>query len=99
MVSRKSHPRGAGLPVSGPVVSIPIRNTFSMLPDKLTSVEQLDDILSTPSDALIEDVRKLDGDFMILGANGKIGPTMARMLKRAVDASGSGAKVYAVDVM
>ncbi len=57
---------------------------------------QLDDVLSTPSAALIEDMAKLDGDLMILGAGGKMGPTLSVMAKRAVTASGVERKVIAV---
>ena len=36
--------------------------------------QQLDEALSMPSQALIDDMAKLDGDIMILGAGGKVGP-------------------------
>ena len=57
---------------------------------------QLDEALSTPSQALIDDMAKLDGDIMILGAGGKVGPTLSVMAKRAVEASGVDRKVIAV---
>lgn len=57
---------------------------------------QLDEALSTPSQALIEDMARLDGDIMILGAGGKVGPTLSVMAKRAVEASGVDRKVIAV---
>ena len=57
---------------------------------------QLDEALSTPSAALIADMAKLDGDIMILGAGGKVGPTLSVMAKRAVEASGVDRKVIAV---
>ena len=68
------------------------------LPDRLESVEQLDDLLSTPSPALIESFKQLAGDVIIVGANGKIGPSLARMAKRAVDASCVSRRVLAVDL-
>ena len=58
--------------------------------------QYLDELLSTPSQALIEDIKKLDGDIMILGAGGKVGPTLSVMAKRAADAAGSGKRVIAV---
>lgn len=58
--------------------------------------QYLDELLSTPSQALIEDVMKLDGDIMILGAGGKVGPTLSMMAKRAVDVAGYGKRVIAV---
>ncbi len=58
--------------------------------------QYLDELLSTPSQALVEDVKKLDGDIMILGAGGKVGPTLSLMAKRAVDAAGVCKRVIAV---
>jgi len=46
-------------------------------------VEQLDDFMSAPSAALIEDLAAVDGDILILGVSGKMGPTLARMARRA----------------
>lgn len=60
--------------------------------------EMLQQIMTEPSEALIRDVAKLKGDLMILGAGGKIGPTMAIKAKRAVDAAGTGARVIAVSL-
>lgn len=57
---------------------------------------QLDAMLSTPSQALIEDIQKLDGDIMILGAGGKVGPTLSLMARRAVEAAGVSKRVIAV---
>jgi nucleoside-diphosphate-sugar epimerase len=57
---------------------------------------QLDDALSQPSEELIETVRHLNGNLLILGAGGKMGPTFARMARRAFDASGNRARVIAV---
>jgi nucleoside-diphosphate-sugar epimerase len=39
-------------------------------------------------------VRRLDGDIIVLGAGGKMGPTLARMARNAVD--GTARKVFAV---
>ncbi len=60
--------------------------------------EMLQQVMTEPSDALIQDVAKLQGDLMILGAGGKIGPTMAIKARRALTAAGSRAKVYAVSL-
>lgn len=56
----------------------------------------LDEILSRPGQALVEDMKKLDGDIMIVGAGGKVGPTLAIMAKRAVREAGIDKKVIAV---
>ena len=39
--------------------------------------------MSTPSHALLTDMQRIEGDIMVLGAAGKMGPTLARMAKRA----------------
>jgi uncharacterized protein YbjT (DUF2867 family) len=46
-------------------------------------VEALEEGLSRPDADVIADLSQLDGDIMILGATGKMGPTLARMAKRA----------------
>ncbi len=53
------------------------------LPETIRDVEHLEDLLTTPTRALIEDFDQLDGDLMVLGAGGKVGPTLAMMAKRA----------------
>ena len=58
--------------------------------------KELDAMLSEPSAALIDDMRRLEGDIMILGAGGKMGPTLSVMAKKASDAAGTGRRVYAV---
>ena len=59
-------------------------NTCSdTLPAQINSVEELEDLLSQPQQALIDDLTKIDGDIIIIGVGGKVGPTLARMAKRA----------------
>ena len=60
------------------------------------SEEILNEMLSTPSQALIEDIAKIHGDIMILGAGGKMGPDMCVLAARAAKAAGIEKKVYAV---
>ena len=48
---------------------------------------QLNDMLSRPSEALKEDLKRLKGDIMVIGAGGKMGPTLSAMAKRAVGSS------------
>lgn len=45
-------------------------------------------LLSEPTVGLLESVRRLAGDFVVLGAGGKMGPTLSVMLRRALDAVG-----------
>lgn len=56
----------------------------------------LDKLLTTPSAGLVEDMKKLKGDIMILGAGGKMGPTLAVLAKNAVKAAGTDKRVIAV---
>ncbi len=41
---------------------------MNTLPERIDTVAELEDVLSRPSPALVEFVRHLDGDIMILGA-------------------------------
>jgi hypothetical protein len=53
------------------------------LPETIRDITALDEILCRPSQALIDDLRKVDGDIMILGVGGKMGPTLAGLAKAA----------------
>jgi nucleoside-diphosphate-sugar epimerase len=54
------------------------------LPDTISDIAALDELLCRPSQALIDDLRKVDGDIMILGVAGKMGPTLAGLAKAAL---------------
>jgi nucleoside-diphosphate-sugar epimerase len=53
------------------------------LPERFDSVEALDAFIAQPSQALIDDLAAIDGDIMILGASGKMGPSLARLARNA----------------
>jgi nucleoside-diphosphate-sugar epimerase len=53
------------------------------LPQRFESVEAVEDFMTTPSDALVRDLAAVPGDIMVLGVGGKMGPTLARLAKRA----------------
>ena len=53
------------------------------LPRRFDDVEAVEDFMTTPSDVLIADLAKTPGDIMVLGVGGKMGPTLARLAKRA----------------
>src|ERR1700758_4519281 len=53
------------------------------LPETIRDIEALDEILCRPSQALIDDLRRVDGDILILGVAGKMGPTLAGLAKAA----------------
>src|SRR4051812_5475687 len=58
--------------------------TRNNLPETILDIAALDDLLCQPSQALIDDLRKVDGDIMILGVAGKMGPTLAGLAKAAL---------------
>lgn len=62
----------------------------------LRTTSELESKLSEPSERLIEDLTKLDGDILILGVGGKMGPSLAKLLKRGIDEAGTGKKVTGV---
>jgi nucleoside-diphosphate-sugar epimerase len=53
------------------------------LPTGFASVEALEDFMTEPSEALAADLARIEGDIIVLGAAGKMGPTLARMARRA----------------
>ena len=52
-------------------------------PGRVENVEELVELLSRPSDNLVRDMARVEGDILILGGSGKVGPTLARMARRA----------------
>jgi nucleoside-diphosphate-sugar epimerase len=65
-------------------------------PDPSSADAELDEALTRPSERDIAAAAALPGDIVILGAGGKMGPTLARLARRALDAAGSGHRVIAV---
>jgi nucleoside-diphosphate-sugar epimerase len=57
---------------------------------------ELESALSEPTPQVVETLARLPGDIIFLGAAGKMGPTLARMAKRASDAAGVKRRVIAV---
>lgn len=54
-----------------------------MSTEYFTDVEALEEAMSRPSQALVDALATVPGDIMVLGVGGKMGPTLARMAKRA----------------
>jgi len=54
------------------------------LPERFASVDALEEFMTRPSAALVADLERVDGDLMVLGVAGKMGPTLARLAKRAL---------------
>ena len=53
------------------------------LPGRFDSVEAVEDFMTVPSAELVADLAATPGDIMVLGVGGKMGPTLARMARRA----------------
>src|SRR5688500_10648279 len=66
------------------------------LPDRITSEAELEDLLAQPSDEDVSAVARLEPDILILGAGGKMGPSLARRVQRAAARAGTGSRVVAV---
>lgn len=62
----------------------------------MTTTQQYYQQLLEPSEALVEDLKKIDGDIIILGAGGKMGPDLARLAKKATTLSGKSRRIIAV---
>jgi nucleoside-diphosphate-sugar epimerase len=66
------------------------------LPEFIGSEAELDDLLTQPSAALIEVVKRFSSPLVILGAGGKMGPTLAVRARRAAEAAGQRLDILAV---
>ncbi len=53
------------------------------LPSTIADEEALEEVLSRPDPALVADLAAVPGDILVLGAAGKMGPTLCRQAKRA----------------
>lgn len=62
----------------------------------IETVAQLEERLSEPTAGVVETLRHVPGDIVVLGVAGKMGPTLARLARRASDAAGSPRRVIGV---
>jgi len=53
------------------------------LPSQFNDPDELDHFLSRPSQTLAADLAAIDGDIIVLGVGGKMGPTLARLARNA----------------
>ena len=60
------------------------------------TLADIDNRLYTLNNEFLDDVRTINGDILILGAGGKMGPSLAKLTKRAIDAAKVKRKVIAV---
>jgi nucleoside-diphosphate-sugar epimerase len=54
------------------------------------TADELDELLSRPTPAAVDALARARGDVVVLGAGGKMGPSLARMLRRAADDADGG---------
>ncbi|MHA3772554.1 NAD-dependent epimerase/dehydratase family protein [Verrucomicrobiota bacterium sgz303538] len=62
----------------------------------IQTVEHLEHLLSNPTEAVVEMMSRLQGDIILLGVGGKIGPSLARMAKCASEMAGVHRRVIGV---
>jgi len=65
-------------------------------PGGFESVDQLEEALSEPTPGVVQTLADLEGDIIILGVGGKMGPTLARMARRASDEAGRDRRIIGV---
>ena len=66
------------------------------LADTIQNIEQLEDLLSEPTPEVVLTLRHLEGDLIVLGVAGKMGPSLARMARRASDLAGVRRRIIGV---
>ena len=66
------------------------------LPSRIEDEVRLEEVLARPSPADVAFARTLSDDVLVLGAGGKMGPSLARRVRAAVDAAGGRRRVLAV---
>ncbi|GIP32723.1 NAD(P)-dependent oxidoreductase [Paenibacillus sp. J2TS4] len=59
----------------------------------MKTVQELEAKLAEPSAALVKEIAELDGDIMLLGVGGKMGPSLARLAMNAIKEAGVSKKV------
>jgi hypothetical protein len=69
---------------------------FSSVSDRIRDVDHLEELLSEPTPGVIATMRRLSGDILVLGIGGKMGPSLARMAKRASELAGVNRRVIGV---
>lgn len=62
----------------------------------MKTVEELEARLTEPTEDLIRDLSRVDGDLLILGAGGKMGPSLAKLAARAIRTGGLSKRVIGV---
>ena len=63
---------------------------------KIKTESELEELLSRPDKETASAMEAMEGDLLILGAGGKMGPSLARLARRSVDHAGINKRVIAV---
>jgi len=64
--------------------------------ERIETEEQLETVLTTPRPELVAFMRTVASPLLLLGAGGKMGPTLARLAQRAAQAAGHPLEIIAV---
>ncbi|WP_092099877.1 Rossmann-fold NAD(P)-binding domain-containing protein [Pontibacter chinhatensis] len=62
----------------------------------MKDLEKLEYELLSPSDKLLQDMAKIKGDIILLGIGGKMGPSMGKLARRAVEEAGLNKRIIGV---
>lgn len=77
-----------------------MNNSYGLLADEnppmIHDLNDLEERLSQPTEAAIDVLSRLEGDLLLLGAGGKMGPSLARMALRASRSAGVDRRLIAV---
>jgi nucleoside-diphosphate-sugar epimerase len=74
-----------------------VMNSINTKPQSIKNEEELEKIMCEPSDDLAEFLSKNEGDYIVIGAGGKMGPTLTKLLKNGLLKAKKDNVVYAVD--
>ncbi len=64
--------------------------------EPIADTPTLEDKLSEPTPEVVETLRRHPGDLLLLGVAGKMGPSLARMARRAADLAGTSRRIIGV---
>ena len=71
-------------------------SAYDQLGDSVGDTQQLEEMLSRPTDEVTATMKRMEGDLLILGIGGKMGPTIAQMALRASQAAGVQRRIIGV---
>ena len=73
-----------------------MRENKELLLPLIETERELEEEMSKPSPEVVKVISELDGDIIILGVGGKMGPSLAKLVKRAIKEAGVDKKVIGV---